>query len=438
MTKRPPSDPTPSIAPPKWERYARRAIFAFVSLWLLLCTQQDHMSVNPASRYAGMEALVEHGTYAIDETSLLRSTVDKVQWEGQFYSSKPPLLYTLAAPAYLAVTKITGETFRSARYPTARRMRVVVALLPWLIGLWIWGRLVDHIAADPVTRTWAFGAMALGGLPTAYASHLDNHSLAVLALLAMALAAAPLVRDDAPWAPSAAALGGIAGGLAVTMDLGAGPIVGAIGLWVVARAGARREWTSAAAYVLGGLVAPAAQVAIQVHIAGTWRPFYLLDSAYQYAGSYWSRPVEFDALAEPKSEYAFHALLGHHGLFSHTPWLLLGLPWFVTRERSRWLDALRVAAAAGALFVVGYYISRTVNYGGRCVGMRWFMVVHVPLALAAVRHASRTGWVARNPATAGLLVGWAAISALGGAINPWEEGFVYALFRALGAGSIAG
>ena len=413
-------------------------MFLFVGLWVFICTQQDHMSVNPASRYAGMEALVEHGTYAIDDTALVRSTVDKVQWEGRFYSSKPPLLYTLAAPSYAAISRVTGDTFRSARYPMARRMRVVVALFPWMFGLFLWGRLVDRIAHDPVTRTWGYAAMALGGLPTAYASHLDNHSLAVVALLAMALACAPLLDEESEWSAGRAGLAGLCGGLAVTMDLGAGPIIGAVGIWVFARAASAGSWTAALAYLGCGFIAPLAQVAIQFHIAGTWRPFYLLDSAYSYAGSYWSRPAEFDALNEPKTTYGLHALLGHHGLFSHTPWLALALPWMLQRERDRWLDGLRLAVIAGVVFVIGYYIAETVNYGGRCVGMRWFMVTHVPLALAALRYASTSGWVARNPALAGLLVGWSAVTALGGAINPWEEGFVYALFRALGAGSIAG
>ena len=152
--------------------------------------------------------------------------------------------------------------------------------------------------------------MALGGLPTAYASHLDNHSLAVVALLAMALACAPLLNEDAEWSASRAGLAGLCGGLAVTMDLGAGPITGAVGIWVFARAAAAGSWTAALAYLGCGFVAPLIQVAIQFYIAGTWRPFYLLDSAYSYAGSYWSRPAEFDALNEPKTTYGLHALLG--------------------------------------------------------------------------------------------------------------------------------
>lgn len=430
------TDPIPSLSP-RIERRLRWLLFLIVAAWVFVCTQQDHMSVNPASRYAGMEALVEHGTYAIDNTRLVRSTVDKVQWEGAFYSSKPPLLYTLAAPVYALVITVTGETFASDTYGTVRWMRPFVALLPWLLGLWVWHRLLVRLCPDPATRLWAFAAMSVGGLGTAYASHLDNHSIALVTLLAATAAASSLVRDTR-WPPALAAFAGLLGGLAVTFDLGAGPLVGAVGCWVVAVAWLRGERASAIAFMAAGLVAPIAQMAIQYGIAGTIKPFYLIDSAYQYERSYWSRPVEFDALREPPLVYAFHALFGHHGLFSHTPWLALGVPWFFQREERRALDALRLVVGGALVFIVGYYVFKTVNYGGRCVGMRWFLVLHAPLALAAARVVQRNRFVNRRPIVAGALVGVAAVTALTGAINPWEEGFVYALFRALALGSISG
>jgi hypothetical protein len=259
----------------------------------------------------------------------------------------------------------------------------------------------------------------------------------LVTLLAATAAASSLVRDTR-WPPALAAFAGLLGGLAVTFDLGAGPLVGAVGCWVVAVAWLRGERASAIAFMAAGLVAPIAQMAIQYGIAGTIKPFYLIDSAYQYERSYWSRPVEFDALREPPLVYAFHALFGHHGLFSHTPWLALGVPWFFQREERRALDALRLVVGGALVFIVGYYVFKTVNYGGRCVGMRWFLVLHAPLALAAARVVQRNRFVNRRPIVAGALVGVAAVTALTGAINPWEEGFVYALFRALALGSISG
>ena len=382
------------------------------------------------------EALVEHGTYAIDETSLGDRTVDKVQWEGTFFSSKPPLLPTMCAPLYAVVKTITGQSFEDAMYPTVRRMRLFVAVLPWVGAMLLFIALARRSANDSTNATFIAIAMMLGGLPTAYASHLDNHSFAFLCLVGAALAASPLLDGDRRLTLGQAALVGLFGGAATAFDLGATPVVGGFALWILWTL--RNDKTAAAVLVVAALVAPVCQTVIQYSMTGDIRPFYLVKSAYQYPGSYWGNPIEFDALREPKAVYGFHALLGHHGLFSVTPWMLLALPWFFQRERTEQTETLRRVAIATTAFVIGYYIYRTINYGGRCVGMRWFMVLHPTLAIAALRTVDRYDLVRRAPLWLGLLVGLSAVSALGGAINPWEEGFIYALFRAIGLGSVPG
>ncbi|MFT4704648.1 MAG: hypothetical protein ACI81R_002355 [Bradymonadia bacterium] len=420
-------------------RRLRLVVFVIVGLWLTCCAWQPHMTDNPASRFAGMEALVEHGTWAIDDTRLVQNTVDKVFWDGHYYSSKPPLLYTLAAPLYAVVRAVTGLSFHTDMYATAMWMRVFVGVLPWLCGLVLWSVLVDLICRREDTRLWGFCAMALGGLPTAYGSHLDNHSLAVVALLAFALFGSALVRPDRDWTPKAAATAGLFGGLAVTFDLGAGPLVGAVGLWVAARAWRRGERLPLALFIVCGFLAPIAQVAIQMQISGTLKPFYLLPEAYDYPGSYWSRPASFDALRESKPIYGFHALFGHHGIFSHTPWLLLGCLGLASELRGKGTQrALAAVVSAAVAFIVGYYVLRTNNYGGRCVGFRWFLVLVPAFGLYALRWVDQHGGLTRRPVALFALLGWSSLTALGGAINPWEEGVIYVLFRAVGLGSLAG
>lgn len=412
------------------------AVLVAVTAWVTLCSQQDHMAVNPASRFAVMEALVEHGTFAIDDTALGSRTVDKVQWEGRMYSSKPLLLPVLLAPAYAAVRALTGEGFSEATYPTVRRMRLPSAVLPWLASMLLWIALVGRLTADAGERAVLSIAMIVGGLPTAYASHLDNHSFAFLALLAMAVSGRGIATAPDQVPSASVALAGFCGGAAIAFDLGATPIVGGLGLWAA--------WTlrgrPAAVAALGASVAfaPLCQTGIQFALTGQLKPFYLLPGAYDYPGSYWRRPIEFDALTEPLPVYAFHTLLGHHGLFSVSPWLLLGLPWLIQREPEQRMESLRRAAVFTLAVVIGYYLLRTNNYGGRCVGMRWWMVVHPILGVGAVRTVTRYDLLRRAPVLLGVLVALSAVSAITGAVNPWEEGWVYALFRGLGMGSVPG
>ena len=407
-------------------------VLVVVTAWVVVCSQQDHMSVNPASRYATMESLVERGTWSITDSSL--RTVDKVMIDGRYYSSKPPLMVAVMTPAYWAVRSVQGFGFAEDSYATARSMRLLVAVVPWFLAIMAWLVAIRRIP-DPLVRAWAATAMIAGSLLTAYGSHLDNHSVATAALIAGAVLLLPILEDEPPGAMRAF-WGGLLWGFATTCDLGAIPVVGLVGLVALWRL--RDERLVAAGLAIGLLTAPVLQTGLLLAMTGDPRPFYIREGLYDYAGSYWRNPIEFDALDEPLPVYAFHSFFGHHGLFSVTPWLLLGVPWFFRREDSAALESFRRAAVAGSLFVVAYYLLRTANYGGRCVGMRWWMVLHPVLALGACRVVLRGDLVRKRPLMLGALVGWSAVNALGGAINPWEEGLVYAIFRAIGMGSVPG
>jgi hypothetical protein len=97
----------------------------------------------------------------------------------------------------------------------------------------------------------------------------------------------------------------------------------------------------------------------------------------QYSGSYFGgHRAGIDALMEPKHIYAFNVLLGHHGVFSMTPLFFFslyeGVRRLVRREKYFWEIAVLLATF---LVVLTFYIVRTHNYGGWCVGMRWLVPV---------------------------------------------------------------
>lgn len=421
-----------------WDHRYRIALVLALTAWAVVCAFVPHLPVNPASRYAAIEALVEHGTWAIDDTSLLRSTVDKVYWGEHFYSSKPPLLPLLLTPFYALWRLWTGTGFADDAYAAAAWMRLFSGILPWLLGCAAVSALLDRFARHTATRVVGFTAWSAGSLATAYAAHLDNHSWAVAAILLGALALAPVVDDDPDGARPI--LGGAAFGLAFAFDLGAGPTVGLLGAVFVVLSIRAGRIGDAVAFTLAALAPVLAQALIQWQIAGTPKPFYLLGEAYDYPGSYWNRMVEFDALTEPKLVYAFHALFGHHGLFSVTPWLLAGVLGLCVVPEGAARRAVHAAAVAAVLFTVIYYVARTTNYGGRCVGMRWYMVIHPTLWVGLVLGLDRRpSW--RTPvglAAIAALVAMGVVSALHGMMNPWEEGLVHGFYRAFGMGSVDG
>ena len=105
---------------------------------------------------------------------------------------------------------------------------------------------------------------------------------------------------------------------------------------------------------------------------------------YDYPGSYWTseRKQGVDKGEPNRAVYIFHSLIGHHGIFSLTPFWFVAL-WgsvVVWRERLSlllWRDhrLLIVAAiAATSIVAIGFYLARPLedrNYGGVASGFRW-------------------------------------------------------------------
>ena len=82
----------------------------FVVLWAML-THTHIDSWNEFSRLAAVEALVERGTWVIDDTALGQSTGDKVLLNGHYYSDKPPVMTFVAAGVYAVLHRGLGLTF---------------------------------------------------------------------------------------------------------------------------------------------------------------------------------------------------------------------------------------------------------------------------------------------------------------------------------------
>jgi hypothetical protein len=176
---------------------------------------------------------------------------------------------------------------------------------------------------------------------------------------------------------------------------------------------------------------------------------------YEYEGSHWlNKPgevrhgIDFAYQYENKAAYAFHLLLGHHGLFSLTPIFLFGLvggvATLVAMARGVSYDPGNTNAKTGTLtrpdrrnnliagltmtllvVVVGFYIINTGNYGGWTAGPRWLIWL-TPFLLLSMQPA--VDWLAPRRwgrIVAYLLLAISAISASYPAWNPWRHPWLY-------------
>lgn len=179
------------------------------------------------------------------------------------------------------------------------------------------------------------------------------------------------------------------------------------------------------------LVQPTADSEIEVRAWDNW---------YEYPGSYWSQPREsrssVDQGEESRAVYAWHMLLGHHGLFSLTPLFFFSLAGFAFAFRSNQTRHWRALAAAIALLSIvcfSFYLSRGLidrNYGGQSSCLRWmlwFAPLWMLLASDAIERVSKFTW-GRG------LVGAALVASISSAAfsqaNPWVHPWIYQWFVA--------
>jgi hypothetical protein len=324
-------------------------------------------NANTGSRYATVESLVDYGTYAIDQ-SRYRHTVDKVLIGDHFYSSKPPLLPTYTAGVYWVYQKLTGHTIADYEGEVVWLGSLTSGWLGHLVLMIYMYRLSKLLFRRQLAIIGTVLAAGFTYLGAAYATTLNNHSVAAAFAVVGFYYTVRACREGARTRDYV--LAGLALGFLPALDLPSGAISAAFGVCLL-----RNDWKKTLIYFATALLPGLAIHFLLTYIAtGSLIPVYERRELYDYPGSYWNREAGIDALREPKTIYVFNLLLGHHGLFSMTPifaFSLLGL-WAHIKQKGivRW-----IAAAVGlmSLIVFSFYVVRSHNYGGWCVGIRWLV-----------------------------------------------------------------
>lgn len=410
------------------------------------------LSSNDRSRWLAIRALVELGTFEIDGVLDRHrwNTIDMVQHRGRdgelhLYSSKPPLSYVPTAGLYWLVTTTTGMTLGDEPHTVGRLMLMLVNVLPLAVMIAVVAALAERFGTTDWGRIFVVAAAALATMHKPFVVVLNNHLPAAVGAAFTLYAVARIVADRDErlrWY----ALAGFAAALTASNELPA--------LSLLALVGAALALHNVRATLLG--FAPAVAVVAAAFFGtnyvahASWRPPYAHrsetdpeDNWYRYSyelegrtiESYWLDPQGVDRGEPSKAAYAFHVLLGHHGVFSLTPvWLLAmaGLAMWLRRG-----ELFNRAAAAGILLMtvvcLAFYLTRPLadrNYGGMTSGFRW-MFWFSPLWLWGLLPAA--DWASRTRRRRGLALGLLAISALSASYptwNPWIAPWLEAWYAA--------
>ncbi len=430
------------------EQYQREFAVAKAKVVERRQLERPFLSANDRSRWLAIRALVEHGTYEIDELldRHVWNTIDMVQHRGRdgelhLYSSKPPLLVTLLAGEYWVLNQLTGMTLGSHPYVMGRLMLVTINILPLALMFFVLAKLVERFGNTDWGRIYVVAAACLGTLLTTFAVVLNNHTVAAVSV-ALALYAFVRIWFDGESRTRYYAAAGLFAAFTAANELPALALLALLGVAL---------WTCDRGAWLRGFL-PAALLVVVAFFVTNYAAHDCLTPPYMHKGSddpeqnwyhytytidgvtrdsYWMDRQGIDRGEPSKTVYAFHALLGHHGIFSLTPiWLLslagLFIGWRTGNERQHWLAiGIGLLTVICLVFYLGMRPIEDRNYGGTCSGLRW-MFWFAPLWLIAMTPAA--DWCARtrkHQALALVLLMISVFSVSFPTWNPWTHPWIY-------------
>jgi hypothetical protein len=412
-----------------------------------LALQRPFLSSNDRSRWATVRALVEHGTYAIDEIVSQPGwdTIDMVkhrdrQGEPRLYSSKPALFPTLMAAEYWVIHKLTGKTLGEHPYAIGRFMLVTINVLPLLVYFVLLARLAERLGTTDWGRIFVVAAACLATYLSTFAVTINNHLIAAVSAT-IALYAALRIWFDGEQRLRYFALAGFFAAFTAANELPALTFFGLLGmslLWKAPR-------PTLVAGVPAALVVVAAFCACEYAAHGTVRVAYAhrdrgkdwesgnwynfdFERGGRVIPSYWKNKAgqsKVDQGEDSARMYALQSLVGHHGVFSLTPiWVLTlaGLVGWWRRDAGRWRVLVLWIGLTSAICLAFYLLrpENDRNYGGMSSGFRW-MFWTTPLWLVAMLPATDANSRSRfRRGVCLVLLVFSALSAAYPTWNPWS------------------
>lgn len=438
--------PLSSSDNPSADRVVRMAQLAIIlvttALHVIFLSQAKPLqSANDRSRWCTVWSLIERGTFQIDEIRQRPGwdTIDLVHVDDHFYSTKPPLLTSVVAGLTWCIQRVTGWNLIKQLHQVTFVVLLAVNILPFLISLFAWKFTLVQISDRPWVRLFGVTIAAFGTLLTPFLMVLNNHTVAAASATIALYALLKILRDESQ-APAKwpYALCGFAVAWTAANELPATAFAGLIGLLALRRS----MLNTLVAFIPAAAIPLIALVATNVVATGSWKPVYADYGTDKYkfiidgVPSYWMNPQGVDRNLDSPAIYFLHCMIGHHGLYSLTPVMLLSLAGWLSCFwlRDRAIRTLVGLSAITSTVVIAFYLTRTqnYNYGGVSCGLRWALWLTPLMLIAAV---PVLNWLARSRRARGfawvLLLG-SMYSAWEPIDNPWRQPWLFQWMDAKG------
>ena len=363
----------------------------------------DHAgSWNDGSRLATVEALVDRHTWAIDdsifvavpppgpdrstpypagdELLMTRGTLDKLWIRGHYYSDKSPLPALLLAVEYGAWRTLTGQTARTDVAGFCKAMTLGSSGLAFVLAVWGIYRLGRVLQVPLPSRLGLTASFAVCTIALPYARYVNNHILLLAVAVGLLVELTWLARGAGAQTNGRLLRLGALAGLAYGIDLGAGPVLFAGTLALVAwRCRAIGKVGLFVAATLPGLVL---HHALNYAIGGTFKPANAVADYFLWPGCPFNEHTmtgvwNHDGIGAFLL-YALDLLFGKRGFLGHNLALLLLLPALATllRRREGRPETLLALAWCGGVWMA--YAATSTNLSGVCCSIRWFVPLLAP------------------------------------------------------------
>ena len=397
-------------------------------------------SANDRSRWATVWSLIHRRTWQIDEIDQdpRWSTIDKVRHRSgdsepyHFYSSKPPLLSAITAAVYGAQRRLWGADIKRDPVVVTRTTLLLINGLPMALALWLFQRLLLKLNLSVAAQSFVLLLAGFGSMVNPYLSTLNNHTPAAVCLLICLITIVKIQQNPKQLRARDFALVGFTAALTSCFELPAA-LFGVVSFVWMLKLDIRKtvQW-----YVPAALIPLSAFFVTNWLVTGGIRPFYAFYGTDKYVyvhngvPSYWSQPQGLDANTESTLQYLFHCVVGHHGLLSHTPALLLSawgwLQWRRTVVRPGLNLVLPIGAALSAM-VFSFYLARTqnYNYGGNSAALRWMLWLTPFWWFALLNPVEQLLEKRRGRLFAGILLVASVVTAAVSLPNPWRPSWIY-------------
>ncbi len=353
---------------------------------------------NDGSRLATVEALVDHGTLAIDrsifvvppppdappekhgyrEGSELRTigTVDKVIVRGHYYSDKPPVPGLLLAGWYKILQVTIGLHVTERADIFCYLMTLGSSGLAFVVAVWAsyrLGRALDLSVGLSLVLACNLG---LATMAAAYTRAVNGHIQQLGVAVPMIWLLERLRQQGSATRPWRLLLLGFLGGFGYAIEQPTGGLLLAgAGLLVLWR---RPGWSGILWLALGAFPMLALHHGVTYAIAGTWRPINSVPEYFDWPGCEFNASNMTGRWNHPSLaacvQYAFRLLFSDRGFLTVNlllPIAVLAVPIVWWRGRPWRPEVLVLSGWCVGTWLV--YAALSTNFSGLCLSVRWFL-----------------------------------------------------------------